>query len=256
MVMKTGQRERGRRAPARQASQIGRVPDGPLLAARPARTQRWLAFVAVPKATWWNLSEDKRARVTDAAMREFGSRGFSSGSLNVIASEADIAKGSLFQYFEDKTDLFVTICEHVSSEVEGAVLSGVDPDGPLFENLRRLVQRWMAYFRAHPLERKIADATLHERDGDVRSVVRAVPNAHHDAGLRPLVRAAVARGELRPDVDERMVISLITVVLRHLNSAPFEPAGDVAIPFRELSDGEVDGFALAYIDALESAFGA
>ena len=43
-------------------------------------------------------------------MVEFGTRGFSAGSLNVIASQAGIAKGSLFQYFEDKLDFFVTIC--------------------------------------------------------------------------------------------------------------------------------------------------
>jgi len=210
----------------------------------------------VPSATWWNLPADKRARVTEAAMREFGERGFSAGSLNVIASEAGIAKGSLFQYFDDKLDLFVTICEHVSTQVEGAVLEVVDPDVPLFDNLRRLVTRWMAYFRDHALERQVAHASHHELDVEVRRAVRAVPNDHHQQAFEPLVRAARDRGELRPDVDERMVVSLITVVLRHLNSAPFDPAGDVGIPWHRLDDQEVDGWAIAYVDVLEQAFGA
>jgi AcrR family transcriptional regulator len=210
----------------------------------------------VPSATWWNLPEDKRARVTDAAMCEFGTRGFSAGSLNVIASEAGIAKGSLFQYFDDKLDVFVTICEHVSSRVERAVLEVMDPDAALFDNLRRLVARWMAYFRENPVERQIAQASHHELDVDVRRVVRAVPNAHHEQAFGPLVQAARARGELRPDVDERMVVSMITVVLRHLNSAPFDPAGDVGIRWHELDDDEVDRWALAYVDVLERAFGA
>ena len=51
-----------------------------------------------------------------------------------------------------------------------------------------------------------------------------------------MVRAASERGELRAGVDEDLVLSLLTVVLRHLNSAPFDPAGDVAIPFHELAD--------------------
>ena len=100
-------------------------------------------------------------------MCEFGARGFSAGSLNVIASEAGIAKGSLFQYFDDKLDVFVTICEHVSSRVEGAVLEVVDPGAALFDNLRRLVARWMAYFRENALERQIAHASHHELDVDV-----------------------------------------------------------------------------------------
>jgi AcrR family transcriptional regulator len=208
----------------------------------------------VPSATWWNLAEDKRTRVIEAAMCEFGARGFSAGSLNVIASEAGIAKGSLFQYFDDKLDVFVTICEHVSLQVEGAVLGVVDPAAPLFDNLRRLVRGWMAYFREHTLERQIAHASHHELDMDVRRVIRAVPNEHHRQAFGPLVRAARERGELRPDVDERMVISMITLVLRHLNSAPFDRAGDVGIDWRELDDQEVDRWAVAYVDVLERAF--
>jgi AcrR family transcriptional regulator len=189
-------------------------------------------------------------------MCEFGARGFSAGSLNVIASEAGIAKGSLFQYFDDKVDMFITICDHVSSEVERAVLEDVDAAAPLFDNLRLLVARWMVYFHEHTLERQIAHASHHELDVDVRRAVRAVPNERHQQAFEPLVRAARDRGELRPDVDVRMVISMITVVLRHLNSAPFDPAGDVGIPWHELDAHEVDGWALAYIDVLEAAFGA
>jgi AcrR family transcriptional regulator len=210
----------------------------------------------VPRATWWNLAEHKRARVIEAAMREFGSRGFSAGSLNVIANEAGIAKGSLFQYFDDKLDMFVTICEHVSSQVEGAVLGALDPTAPLFDNLRHLVRRWMAYFRGHSLERQIAHASHHELDVEVRRAVRAVPNEHHQQAFGPLVRAARERGELRADVDERMVVSMITLVLRHLNSAPFDAAGDVGISWHELDDHEADRWALAYVDVLERAFGA
>jgi len=208
----------------------------------------------MPKQTWWNLPADKRARVIDEAMKEFGARGFSSGSLNVIADRANVAKGSLFQYFDDKLDLFVTVCEHVSQEIGRSVLVTMDEDAGLFENLRRLVRQWVTYFRAHPVERRLAYAAVHELELGVRVAVRAVPNAHYEAAIQPLISAAKASGELRPDVDERMVLSLTTVVLRHLNSAPFEPAGDVGIPFDTLSDAAADRWALAYVDVLETAF--
>ena len=207
-------------------------------------------------ATWWNLPDEKRARITEAAMVEFGTRGFSAGSLNVIASQAGIAKGSLFQYFEDKLDFYVTICEHVASEIERAVISTLRPDAGLFDNLRHIVKQWMRYFREHPIERRIAYASLHEIEPDVRAIVRAVPNAHHKAALQPLISAAAAQGQLRPDVDERMLLSMTTIVLRHLNSGPFDPAGDVGIPMHELSDSAVNRWALAYVDVLEAAFAA
>ncbi len=208
----------------------------------------------MPTATWRNLPADKRSRITEVAMQEFGARGFSSGSLNVIAKQAGIAKGSLFQYFEDKLDLFVAICEAGAVDVEAAVLAGVDPDAPLFDNVRDIVARWLAYYRGHPTHRRIAHATANEIDPAARAAVRRATNAHYDAALRPMVRAAKARGELRADVDEALVLSFLTVVLRHLNSAPFDPAGDVAIPLHDLPDAEVDRWAIAYVDALETAF--
>ena len=45
------------------------------------------------------------------------STAFSSGSLNVIAREAGIAKGSLFVYFADKLELFGYVCETTSEAV-------------------------------------------------------------------------------------------------------------------------------------------
>ena len=212
------------------------------------------SVAGMPTATWRNLPADKRARITDVAMQEFGARGFSAGSLNVIAKQAGIAKGSLFQYFDDKLDLFVTICEAGAADIEEAVLAGVDPDAPLFDNVRDIVARWMAYHRSHPIHRGIAHATAVEMDPAARAAVRGVTNARYRAALQPMVRAAKERGELRAEVDEALVVSFLAVVMRHLNSAPFDPVGDVAIPLHELPDDEVDRWAIAYVDALEAAF--
>src|SRR5688572_25071670 len=208
------------------------------------------------KATWRNLPEDKRERIAEVAMQEFGARGFAAGSLNVIAEEAGIAKGSLFQYFDDKLDLYLTICQLGAAEVEAHVLELVHVEAPLFDNLRAVVVGWMAYFREHPVRRRIFFAATHEVDPEIRAQVRGMANARYQSALGPVVHAARQRGELRDGVDERLVLSLVTVVLRHLNSAPFDVAGDPAIPFLELSDADVERWALAYVEALEGAFAA
>lgn len=209
----------------------------------------------MPTETWWNLPEDKRRRITDVAMAEFGTKGFSAGSLNVVAREAGIAKGSLFQYFEDKLDFFATVCEAGSARIEDAAIGGIDPEQPFFDLLRDVVVRWLTYFRQHPLERSMAFATANEIDPQARTAVRGVANHHYSKGLGPIVESARARGELRGDVQPELVVSMLTLVLRHLNTAPFWPHGDAAIPMSDLPEDEVDRIAMAYIDSLERAFG-
>ena len=60
----------------------------------------------MPTVTWARVDPSRRAAVIEAAEAEFGAHGFSQGSLNVIARRAGVAKGSLFQYFADKRDLY------------------------------------------------------------------------------------------------------------------------------------------------------
>ncbi len=208
----------------------------------------------MPNATWWNLPEDKRQRITEAAMAEFGARGFSGGSLNAIVSRAGIAKGSLFQYFEDKLDLFGAICEAGSATIERETVGVCNTDAPFFEFLHELFDAWITYFADHPLERGMAFAMANEVDAEVRTALHSTTNEHYAGVLAPLVGRAIERGEMRADVDPALVVSMVTMALRHLHSAPFESAGDPALRLDEM-DRERLGVAVgSYVDAFERAF--
>lgn len=210
----------------------------------------------MPRDTWWNLPDAKRLRITKVAMIEFGQRGFSAGSLNVIAREAGIAKGSLFQYFDDKLDLFATMCEEASVAIQKATLVGVDLDNdPYFAALRKIVHNWLAFFRRHPVERGVAFAAANEVDADARAAVRSVANAHFVDAFRPFVKAAAARGELRDDVDLDQLIAMTVLLMRHLDSAPFYPHVDPILGLAGKRATEVERVALELVDALERAYG-
>jgi AcrR family transcriptional regulator len=61
----------------------------------------------MPKRTFNRLDDDKKERVIRAAIEEFQTRGFEKAKIEVIAQNADVAKGSIYQYFEDKRELFL-----------------------------------------------------------------------------------------------------------------------------------------------------
>jgi AcrR family transcriptional regulator len=209
----------------------------------------------VPTDTWWNLPDDKRRRITTIAMEEFGARGFSAGSLNVIARDAGIAKGSLFQYFDDKLDFFATICGASSEEIKTTVLHDIDVEAePFFAALRHIVTNWIAYFRDHPIERAIAFAAANEVDPDARAAVRSVTNEQFVSVLAPMAKHAAARGELREGVDVDQVVSMATLLLRHLNAAPFYEHADPVLALPDRTDAEVDRISHDLIDALARAY--
>ncbi|QLL07931.1 TetR/AcrR family transcriptional regulator [Mycobacterium vicinigordonae] len=178
----------------------------------------------MPTVTWARVDPARRAAVIDAAEAEFGAHGFSNGSLNVIARKAGVAKGSLFQYFADKRDLYAFIADVASQRVRAFVedvIREIDPSRTFFEFLTELLDAWVAYYAEHPRERALHAAATLEVDTDARISVRNVIHRHYLEVLRPLVTEAHRRGDLRPDSDTDALLSLLLMIFPHLALAPY-----------------------------------
>ncbi len=156
-------------------------------------------------------------------------RGFSGGSLNVIAREAGVAKGSLFQYFHDKQDLYAYLSERASARIHSDMESAIramDWGQGFFGPLRDLVVAWEEYFHSHPLELAMTVAVNLEPDRSARMAVRGAANEHYLAVLRPLMAGAQQRGHLREDADVDAFLALLLVLLPHIALASHSPGLD------------------------------
>ena len=68
--------------------------------------------------TFLRLPEEKRRRFLDAAWEEFTSARFVDVSINQIVRRAGIPRGSFYQYFAGKDDLFAYLLEEVRNHVK------------------------------------------------------------------------------------------------------------------------------------------
>ncbi len=66
--------------------------------------------------------EDRRAQILDVARRLFAVRGFRDANIDDICREAGIARGTLYQYFDNKDSVMLEVmnqvCERVSAVLE------------------------------------------------------------------------------------------------------------------------------------------
>jgi AcrR family transcriptional regulator len=195
----------------------------------------------MPRPTWDRLDQSRRERVLRAAMVEFGRRGYSGASLNVIAREAGVAKGSLFQYFDDKFEFFAHVAEQTSLTIYAAMvpkLSGPAEGESFADYFADLVDTWIDYMAAHPLERGVTAATTMELDAEIRQAVREPVHRLYAQALRPMLAQAVARGDLPSDTDTEALLSMLVLLLPHLALAPFEPGLDAALVLYDTSGAE------------------
>ena len=157
-------------------------------------------------------------------MKEFGEHGYSTGSLNTIAREAGIAKGSLFQYFNDKLEFFAFVCDEASRRIREEMerrMANVDFDQQFDEWLFDVMCDWSEYMEAHPLERGVTAATNFELDNAVRAVVRDTANQHYLQVIHPTLQLWQEMGQIRADADLEVLATTILSLLPFLALAPY-----------------------------------
>ncbi|MGW4354005.1 TetR/AcrR family transcriptional regulator [Nocardia sp. NPDC004582] len=194
----------------------------------------------MPTGTWDRLPAPRRAAVVAAAEAEFAARGFSGGSLNTICKEAGVSKGSLFQYFTDKADMYVYLAELSSERIRSSMEEAVRKlpwETDFYGSLEGLLESWVRYFYDHPLERAMTAAANLEPDPVARTAVREAVNVHYLEVLRPLFAIATATGALLPDTDTEALLALLLLLLPHLALAPHVQGLD---PVLGLPEGDAE----------------
>jgi len=138
-------------------------------------------------------SDDKRNAIMSAATRVIVKQGLSAPTA-AIAREAGVANGSLFTYFETKTELFNQLYLELKQGMASAATDGVPPRGALREQFLHTWSNWMRWAVSHRDERR-ALALLSVSD-EITPASRA---AGHQAmaGIAALMERGRANGAMR-----------------------------------------------------------
>ena len=97
-------------------------------------------------------SDEKRAAILEAATRIIVMQGLSAPTM-VIAKEAGVANGSLFTYFETKTDLFNQLYLELKMEMASGAMN-LPVDAEVREQFFHLWKKWMNWAIANPEKRR------------------------------------------------------------------------------------------------------
>ena len=175
-------------------------------------------------------SEGKRAKIVDAAMRHFAEQGYHAARVGDIASALGIAKGSIFQHFGSK-------------------------DGLFFETYKKAVRSFPRYL----------DAPAEVREGGFFEVlrywlVRTEHLIHEDwipYGTVPFVRFGLERAELRRDLDQEMIVSILDWTMERFQDALLTEELDPGLFRRQGNVLEKKEARIAqFLDVLRRAIGA
>ena len=87
----------------------------------------------MPKETFLKLSKEKQQKIIKSAKKEFARAPIENVSIKNIVEEADIARGSFYQYFESKEDLLIYILKENSEKLNTKLKDKVkETNGDIF----------------------------------------------------------------------------------------------------------------------------
>ena len=72
---------------------------------------------------------NKKDRIIEAAAQVFARSGYSNASVASIARQANIGKGTVYEYFQSKEDLFFAVFEWFQKKTEKAAVVGISDLG-------------------------------------------------------------------------------------------------------------------------------
>jgi AcrR family transcriptional regulator len=170
------------------------------------------------------LSEFRIQEVQAAALRVISRKGLPGATMQEIADEAGVAKGTLYLYFRDREDLLERAADYAFSKL-GARLDERLPSIPTFaEKLLALIRTEIAFFDEHREFFRIY-VTLKQPLAEVHQSSRRRRMCHpryaaHLLRVENMLREAMERGEVRPSDPARLALfvseSAVALMLRRL----------------------------------------
>jgi len=155
--------------------------------------------------------------VIEKAMQVFWHKGYEATSMEDLLSAMDLNRGSLYDTFGDKRQLFLKVIDRYCHGFVGEKFSLLDQPGPALPTLRRFIHGMIEGGLADPQRRgclianTVMELSPHEKKiaGTLRQVLKTAENTFY----RVLVRAT-QQGELKKGQDPRALARFLVTMMQ------------------------------------------
>ena len=146
------------------------------------------------------IRDFRRDQVIDVARRLFGERGTTDVSMDEIASEAGVARSTVYVYFANRDELLRACLQRMHSQLTEGIAITWEQEAAPAQRLERLFEEMLARVDDNPAFFRLALVTqgTPARGGEAVGTELALIGLSIAQLIRDLFVEAVERGEFRP----------------------------------------------------------
>ena len=190
----------------------------------------------MPTKTFHALREEKKNAIFQAALNEFANHGYPVASTNKICKVAGISKGSMFQYFENKEDLFLFVVRQALQDI----INMYRKENIIYKDTMDLKDifissclQMICFYEKLPKHYRLYLRINYEIDIPDFRKMRRYLNRHVSAVTQKFVEIGRERNLLNKKLRPDFVLFLINSLLFRLVELFFIPGVDASLPLGE-----------------------
>lgn len=165
-------------------------------------------------------SFERREELINAALVEFGDKGYDNASLNNILKEAGISKGTFYYHFKNKEDLYIYLYDILAEEKMNFFNKNINPEDfnkDIFTLLKIMSKVGMEFAHYRPEVAKFSNSYLKDLNNPILDKVKEKYNFQNNDYLDFLIDKAYEREELREDLPRKFIKNMINYLLANLH---------------------------------------
>lgn len=166
----------------------------------------------MPKETFFNLKLDKREKIETALVNEFSRTTFEKASISNIIEEAQIPRGSFYQYFEDKDDAVKYIMQkYAKMEKEKLYNLLIEAKGNIFEATLKMYD-YVIGVSENEKYLKICKNIIQELRKNNVNVFEQLPSKKEQNELNKIIDTSNLNIDKKDDLD--YIMKILTTISR------------------------------------------
>lgn len=187
--------------------------------------------------TFVKLTKSKQDKIFYSALKEFAMKGYSLASTNNICKEALISKGSMFQYFKNKENLFLFVIKKALAEVihvykKNYILN--TENMTLKEIFINSCFHLLEFYERYPYHYKLYLRINYEIDAPNYKELRRYLVKYISAITHQFIEIGKERKILREDINSDLVVFLINSMLNRFIEVCFIPGIEPIISYNDV----------------------
>ncbi|MBV1759026.1 MAG: TetR/AcrR family transcriptional regulator [Dethiosulfatibacter sp.] len=192
----------------------------------------------MPKSTFDNLPEDKKERILQAAKKVFSQTHYQKATIDMIVDCADIPKGSFYQYFYNKDDLFKFMFKDIGVAKADVLTEEMNKFSHL--SFSDLMVRML--LKANEFETKdyemiaLKDRFLKECPQEVKKSILKEVIPESVKFFKEIVEIYIEKGDFRNDINVNIAAFSMTSVIINLENYELKDETDHGEVFKAFLD--------------------